>query len=261
MNRHLAERLVLESALRQAIPSGELILHYQPQIHLSDGKVRSCEALVRWNHLGSGLIHPQRFIPLAEETGLILPLGRWVFTEACRQQVRWNERGIRISVNISAAQFRWEGFIGSITNTLAETGADPRQMALEFTGNALVNLNDTLLERIFRLKGMGFGIFLDDFGTGYSSLSSLKRLPISGLKLDRSLIEDIPHDVDNCAITTVALLIARELGMKVVAKGVENQSQVTFLQERQCGILQGYYYSKPLDAYAFEQWLEDFDNK
>ncbi|MCL2022507.1 MAG: EAL domain-containing protein [Betaproteobacteria bacterium] len=260
MNRRSVERLALESALRLGIPRNELLLHYQPQIHLADGKARSCEALARWKHPEKGMIYPLQFISLAEETGLVLPLGQWVFTEACWQQVRWKEYGITILINVSAMQFRWEHFVDSVAHILTETGADPKRIGLEITESTLMNLNDMLLERIYRLKGMGFELFLDDFGTGYCGLAYLKRLPISGLKLAQSFIADLPHDADSCAITTTAILMARELGMAVVAEGVENQAQVAFLQERHCDILQGYYFSKPLAESDFELWLREFES-
>jgi len=257
MNQHSVEQLMLESALRLGIPRNELVLHYQPQIHLGK-KVQSCEALVRWMHPVEGMIPPAQFIPLAEETGLILALGQWVFAEACRQQVRWQEYEIPIAVNISGVQFRWDSFVDGIIHILTDTGANPKQIELEITESALMNLNDTLLERIYTLKNIGFSFSLDDFGTGYSSLSYLKRLPITTLKLDRSFIMDLPHDADSCSITTAALLMAKELGMTVVAEGVENKAQLAFLQQHGCDILQGYYFSKPLDVPAFEQWLRTF---
>lgn len=260
MNRHLLEQLLLESALRMAIPRNELVLYYQPQIHLGNGKVQSCEALVRWQHPENGLILPGQFILMAEETGLILPLGQWVFTEACRQQVRWKEYEITIAVNISGEQFRRDGFVEDITRILKETEADPKHIELEITESALMNLNDTLLERIYTLKSMGFALSLDDFGTGYSSLSYLKRLPIDCLKLDQSFVMDLPYDADSCSIASAALLMAKELGMSVVAEGVENQAQMTFLQQHQCDILQGYYFSKPLPAPNFELWLQAFES-
>ncbi|MDR2637926.1 MAG: EAL domain-containing protein, partial [Zoogloeaceae bacterium] len=258
MTQRAVENLMLENALRQGIQRDELILFYQPQIGSAKGNVPSCEALVRWRHPDIGLISPAQFIPLAEDSGLIIPLGQWVFTEACRQQVRWANRDIVIAVNVSAVQFLREDFVTSVENILMETGADPRRLELEITESALMQLSDSLIERIYRLKGMGFELSLDDFGTGYSSLSYLKRLPIARLKLDQSFVANLPHDPDNRAITTATLLMANELNMDVVAEGVETQAQMTFLKKHGCAILQGFLFGRPMSVPNFESWLQDF---
>ena len=258
MDRKSAERLALERALRLGIARNELVLHYQPLIDQESGKVHSCEALLRWNHPENGIIHPAEFIPLAEETGLILPLGQWVFSEVCRQQVRWKDYGLKISANVSAMRFSREHFVDNVASSLVETGADPKRIVLEIMESTLMNMDSRLWEQIYRLKSIGFELFIDDFGTGYSSLFYLKRLPISGLKLSRTVIADLLHDADSRAVVSTALMMAREMGMTVVAKGVETGAQVEFLRELNCDILQGYYFSKPLEAAEFEQWLQKY---
>ncbi|MDR0529460.1 MAG: EAL domain-containing protein [Zoogloeaceae bacterium] len=260
MTRDTVEHLALENALRQGIPRNELILHYQPQIASGTRHVPSCEALVRWNHPDIGMVSPAQFIPLAEETGLIVPLGQRVFADACRQQILWAQRGMNltIAVNISAMQFRREDFVKSLEDMLYDSGADPRLIELEITESALMQLNNTLLERIYQLKSMGFSLSLDDFGTGYSSLSYLKRLPIARLKLDQSFVAHLPHDLDNRAIATATLRMARELGMEVVAEGVETREQADFLDAHGCALLQGFFFGKPMPAERFESWLKEF---
>jgi diguanylate cyclase (GGDEF)-like protein len=261
MNRRIMDMLSLEGALRHGIPRGELVLFYQPQIHLASGKAASCEALVRWQHPKLGMVPPVQFIPMAEKTGLILPLGDWVFAEACRQQRQWQAEGITIAVNVSAIQLQQEHFISMIETTLLTTGANPHKIELEITESALMDMNEQMMERLYRLKSFGFYLAMDDFGTGYSSLAYLKRLPISRIKLDQSFVADLPHNADSCAITTATLLMAKELKLQVVAEGVETIEHVYYLKNYDCDILQGYYYGKPMDAEKFSKWLQAFDTQ
>ena len=259
MNVRATERLLLENALRRAIATDQLSLHYQPQIDARSGRTMGCEALVRWNDPAQGPISPARFIPVAEDSGLIIQLGDWVLREACRQQVRWSQAGLGevcIAVNISALQFRRAEFVDSVIAILQETGASPSAIELEITESALMQPGEQLLERLHQLVGHGLSLALDDFGTGYSSLAYLKRLPIARLKVDQSFVADLPGDPEDAAVVTATLSMARDLGLEVVAEGVETQQQRAFLCERQCTLMQGYLFSRPLAADDFAGWLK-----
>ena len=259
MNVRATERLLLENALRRAIATDQLSLHYQPQIDTRSGRTMGCEALVRWNDPAQGPISPARFIPVAEDSGLIIQLGDWVLREACRQQVRWSQAGLGevcIAVNISALQFRRAEFVDSVVAILQETGASPSAIELEITESALMQPGEQLLERLHQLVGHGLSLALDDFGTGYSSLAYLKRLPIARLKVDQSFVADLPGDPEDAAVVTATLSMARDLGLEVVAEGVETQQQRAFLCERQCTLMQGYLFSRPLAADDFAGWLK-----
>lgn len=257
MNQRAMIRLQMESALRRAIERGEMILHYQPQLELASGHINACEALVRWLDPAKGMIPPLDFIPLAEESGLILPLGDWVMREACLQQARWAAEGIHlgVAINISALQFQQADFVEKVARTISETGANPREIELEITESALLASTDTLVAQLERVRALGVTLALDDFGTGYSCLAYLKRLPIERLKIDRSFVKDLPGDAEDAAIASATLSMARDLGMDVVAEGVENQAQCDYLAERRCGSIQGYFISKPLAADALSAWL------
>lgn len=258
MNVRAFERLMLENGLRRAIERNELVLHYQPQIDVETGRIVGAEALVRWNHPEMGLVLPNQFIPVAEDSGLIGPLGVWALNAACRQQVRWRESGLTdllVAINISALQFRKTDFVETVSEILAATGADPRCIELEITESALMQPSDDLFERLDRLVAMGLTLALDDFGTGYSSLAYLKRLPIHRLKLDRSFVIDLPGDPEDAAIATATLSLARDLGMGVVAEGVESAAQRDFLAVRGCRVMQGYLFARPLDVADFDRWI------
>ncbi|ANQ84734.1 EAL domain-containing protein [Azoarcus olearius] len=258
MNTRALERLLLENALRRAIERNELTLHYQPQVAATSDRPNGCEALVRWQHPDFGLVPPAQFIPIAEDSGLIVPLGEWVLREACRQQVKWARSGLHlmVGVNISALQFRRADFVDSVVQVLAETGANPERIELEITESALMDASDALSRRLRELANMGLSLALDDFGTGYSSLAYLKRLPIGRLKIDRSFVKDLPGDPEDAAVTAATLSLARDLGLEVVAEGVETVAQRDFLVARGCHTLQGYLYSRPLDVAAFEAWMQ-----
>lgn len=256
MNVRAFERMMLENALRRGLERRELVLYYQPQVHGRNGRIIGCEALLRWQHPDMGLVPPSHFIPVAEDSGLIIPIGEWVLAEACRQQVRWAAHGLTVAVNISALQFRKADFVEMVERTLRETGADPAALELEITESALMQPNDELFNRLHRLRALGITLALDDFGTGYSSLAYLKRLPISRLKLDRSFVMDIPHDPEDVAIATATLSMAADLGMEVVAEGVETEAQVNFLNQKGCQVLQGFLFGRPLPVPAFEALLD-----
>ncbi len=262
MNARAIERLELEGALRLAIQRSQLTLHYQPQIDITTGQAVGCEALVRWQHPERGLVPPSQFIPVAEASGLIIPLGEWVLREACRQQVRWARAGLgnlMVAVNISALQFQRRDFCDTVKNILAETGANPAHVELEITESALMDSGDDLATRLQLLVDHGLTLALDDFGTGYSCLSYLKRLPLARIKIDRSFIVDLPGNTEDAAVVTAALSMARDLGMDVVAEGVESAAQRAFLAERHCRLMQGYLFARPLEADAFEAWVRSIN--
>jgi len=258
MTFRASERLSLEAALRRALERQEFVLHFQPQIEPRSGHVSGAEALIRWQHPERGLLLPSSFITIAEDTGMIMPIGEWVLQETCKQQQRWLKAGlppIRLAVNISGLQFLRPDFVNLVSRALADSGADPRLLELELTESTLMEPDEALINRLIELRHMGFTLALDDFGTGYSSLSYLKRLPITRLKVDRSFIRDLPGDQEDTAIAVATLSMARDLGLDVVAEGVESVDQMEFLLERGCANMQGFYFSKPLPAAEFEQFL------
>ncbi|MEB0139274.1 MULTISPECIES: EAL domain-containing protein [unclassified Undibacterium] len=253
-------RLNMEGALRRGLENEEFTLHYQAKIDLLSKKVIGAEALVRWHHPQIGLIYPVEFIPLAEESGLILPLGEWVLAQACRQQVLWrNSLGseVKIAVNMSSRQFRQEDLAERIAAIIHRTGADPRHLILELTESMVMqDVNSTLIA-LRALKNLGLSISLDDFGTGYSSLSYLRRFPIDELKIDKSFINDIHTNPDDAAIASAIIAMGLSLGLNVVAEGVEKKQQVDLLKTMRCTQVQGYYFAKPMDAAAFAQYYSE----
>lgn len=258
MNVRALDRLLIESGLRRALERDELVLHYQPQIDTLSDRTIGVEALLRWHHPEMGSIAPDRFIPIAENCGLISPLGAWVMHTAFCQQAAWARQGwsnLVVAVNISALQFRKADFVDGVRELLLESGATPSQIELEITESALMQPSDELFDRLTELVRMGVKLALDDFGTGYSSLAYLKRLPINRLKLDKSFVRDLPGDPEDAAITSAAISMARDLGMEVVAEGVETVEQSAYLAERGCTIMQGYLFAHPMPASALEQQL------
>ncbi|GBG01388.1 hypothetical protein AZSI13_07150 [Azospira sp. I13] len=256
MNARVSQRLQIENDLRQALQRQELLLHYQPQYDLADGALVGCEALLRWQHPERGMVGPDRFIPVAEETGLILPIGHWVLREACRQAKAWQERGlppIPVAVNISAVQFRQANLVELVEGALAESGLAPRWLELELTESMLMEDGERHSATLSRLKAMGVGLALDDFGTGYSSLAYLKRFSLDKLKIDRSFIRDLPEDAEDAAITTAIIDIARHLGLATVAEGVETEAQRSFLNTRGCSQMQGFLMARPMAAEQLEE--------
>ncbi|MFZ6758044.1 EAL domain-containing protein [Undibacterium sp. Ji50W] len=257
-------RLNMEGALRRGLERHEFTLHYQPKIELASGRIVGAEALVRWHHPQIGLIHPIEFIPLAEETGLIIPLGEWVLAEACRQQVSWKKAGLadlKIAVNMSPRQFRQEDLSERVASIFTETGADPAQVTLELTESMVMQDVNSTLVALRALKNLGLSISLDDFGTGYSSLSYLRRFPIDELKIDKSFINDIHENPDDAAIASAIIAMALSLGLSVVAEGVEKKEQAERLRKMGCSQVQGYYFARPMDAAGFTTRFREHINE
>jgi diguanylate cyclase (GGDEF)-like protein/PAS domain S-box-containing protein len=251
LNVQMKERLTLESGLRQAIEKQELFLAYQPQMDLISGKIVGVEALLRWQHPELGLVPPDKFISIAENSGLIIPIGEWALRTACAQARKWQDEGLAavpIAVNVSAVQFRQDGFRDLIKNVLHDTGLAPEFLELELTESLLLTNADVMFSVLRELNEMGLQLAIDDFGTGYSSLSYLKQFPVKKLKIDRSFIKNVAVNASDAAITTAIIGMARSLGLKVIAEGVENDAQVFFLREHRCDEVQGYYFSKPISA-------------
>jgi diguanylate cyclase (GGDEF)-like protein len=252
------ERLELETALRFALDKREIEVHYQPLIDLQTNQVFGMEALVRWYNPKLGWISPGEFIPLAEETGLIIPIGNYVFKEACRQTKQWMDLGLpalTVSVNISVNQFHQPDFLKFVTATLEETGIQPKFICLEITENVAMKNIAYMLETMNQLKEIGIKISIDDFGTGYSSLNYLKRFRVHTLKIDQSFIKDITEDGDNAAIVTALIAMSQRLKIKSLAEGVETIEQLKFLRDQGCDEIQGFIYSKALPSEAFEQLI------
>jgi diguanylate cyclase (GGDEF)-like protein len=253
MTERVSRRLSTETDLRRALERGEFFLHYQPLIDLGAGRVSGAEALLRWPHTEQRCMSPAEFIPIAEDTGLIIPLGEWVLLEACSQAQAWQARcpGLRISVNLSARQFRQKDLIGMIERVLGETGLAPTLLELELTESMLMHHAEETVGILERLDEMGVHLAIDDFGTGYSSLSYLKRFPIHSLKIDRSFVRDISSDPDDAAIVTAIVAMARSLNLKVTAEGVETEEQAAFLRSLACHQAQGYHFGHPMPAAEF----------
>jgi diguanylate cyclase (GGDEF)-like protein/PAS domain S-box-containing protein len=250
MKRRATDRLSLETRLRKAIHDENLLLLYQPQISLVSGKMIGAEALVRWNDSGR-IIEPSAFIPMAEESRLILPLGEWVLRSACRQTKEWEMLGmtpLRTAVNLSARQFQQHDLVQMVSRVLKETRLDPSALELEITETTAMQNGEVTVEVLRALRDIGVGISIDDFGTGYSSLEYLKRFPINAVKIDKAFVHDITSDESDAAIVAAVIGIARSLRLRVVAEGVETEDQFTFLQRRQCDEAQGFYFSRPVPA-------------
>jgi diguanylate cyclase (GGDEF)-like protein len=244
-----SRRMKIEDHLRRAMDREELLLHYQPQVDPLNDSVVGVEALLRWNSLALGSVGPQEFIPVAEETGLILPIGEWVIRQACAQAVRWQSQGLpplRMAVNLSARQIMEKGLVETVSNILAETGFDPGNLELEITESMLAEDTDGVVDTLHRLKALGVKLAIDDFGTGYSGLGYVKRFPVDRLKIDRSFISDIPTDSNACAVTLAVVALAHSLKLGITAEGVESEAQLAFLRERGCNEIQGFLYSTPL---------------
>jgi diguanylate cyclase (GGDEF)-like protein len=249
MNVHTAERLELESDLRHALERGEFVLHYQPKVETMTGLITGTEALLRWKHPLRGLVQPMDFIPLAEETGLIVPIGEWVLATACARNKAWQDQGLTkltVAVNLSARQFADPLLLSKLTRIIQTSGLDPSSLELEITESMVMLHGDRAVAVLEKLKSIGVQIAIDDFGTGYSSLSYLKRFPIDTLKVDHSFIRDIPADSGDKKITRAIIAMAHSLRLKVVAEGVETADQLTFLRAQRCDAVQGYFLYRPL---------------
>ncbi|MGX5173978.1 EAL domain-containing protein [Aliikangiella sp. IMCC44653] len=258
MNASARKRLRLETDLRKALAKDELHLHYQPQIDSRTGRVTSVEALLRWSHPTLGLVSPDEFIPIAEESGLIVNIGNWVLFNACAQAKLWLDKGAhftRMAVNVSACQFDHPNFLDNVFAALKENKLSACHLELELTESIIMSNLGESVQKLLRLKEMGIRLAVDDFGTGYSSLSYLKSLPIDTLKIDRSFIGDISEASEDCAIVSAIMALAEKLKLKVVAEGVEDICQINFLKHNYCALLQGYYFSRPNSASVIERLL------
>jgi diguanylate cyclase (GGDEF)-like protein/PAS domain S-box-containing protein len=258
MNRHALERIELEQDLRLALKRGEFELHYQPKFCVASNSVIAAEALIRWRHPRRGLVFPDKFIPLAEETSLITEIGEWVIRSACRQIVAWKAQGVelqRVAVNLSAIQLESDTFIGMVERILRETGVPIKAIEFELTESMILRNPDRSLVTLNRLHELGIHLALDDFGTGYSSLSYLKRLPVDSLKIDRSFVEGVPSDVNGMQIVRMICALAKSVLLEVVAEGIETEEQRRFLIELGCDFLQGHLISKALPAEEFRAFL------
>jgi EAL domain-containing protein (putative c-di-GMP-specific phosphodiesterase class I) len=259
MNERLVERLRLEADLRKAIVRNELILHYQPQVDLATDQIVGVEALIRWQHPQLGMVSPVRFIPLAEETGLIGPIGDWVIRTAVAQNVAWQCAGygqLRLSVNLSAYQFGQPELVESIAAVLQEHAMESHQLEIELTESMVMKDVDRAISVLRNLKALGVKLSIDDFGTGYSSLSYLKRFPIDELKIDQSFVQDIATNTDDAAIVLAIISLAHSLRLRVIAEGVETASQLDFLRQHGCDEMQGYHFSRPLPAAELGKLLQ-----
>lgn len=245
------EHIKLESALRKGIQNGELVLHYQPQLDLKDGKIKRVEALVRWESPELGLVSPAAFIPLAEETGLIMPIGEWALHEACRTAKQWIDNGyepISIAVNVSPKQFRYQDIVSIVKEAITKSNLPGEYLEVEITETAVMDNVENAIEKLKNLREMGVHVSVDDFGTGYTSISYLKQYPINTLKIDQSFIKGIPQNPHDIGITTAVIALGHNLGLEIVAEGVETIEQMQFLSEHGCDMIQGYYISRPLPA-------------
>jgi diguanylate cyclase (GGDEF)-like protein len=268
MEYETRERLRLENDLRRALQRDEFRVHYQPVVHLETSRIVGMEALVRWEHPERGVILPDEFVPLAEEIGLIIPIGRWVLREACRQAHNWHKHypaelrsPLSMSVNLSTRQLRDSDVVEDVEGLLLETGLDPKDLILEITESAVVGAEEHRIGTLRRLQVLGVRFALDDFGTGYSSLSYLKRLPVSLLKIDRSFVERIGQDAEDEVLVSGIVYVASALGLSVVAEGVETPQQLAQVKVLGCKLGQGHYFSEPLPSEAAGELLATYERK
>lgn len=258
MNERALQRLELEAILRQALKENWFTLHYQPQINISNGEIVGCEALIRMSHPERGIVSPNEFIPTAEESGLILPIGEWVIKEACRQMKRWHDEQhgeLIIAVNVSPLQFRHPNLVEVVQQALQESGLEARYLELEFTEGALMTNVASTLELMNTFKRMGLRLSIDDFGTGYSSLNYLKQFPVDRLKIDQSFVRNIVFDPSDAAIVQAIIALARSLGLSTIAEGVETEAQLGYLRSLHCNELQGFFFSPPVSTDGFIKLL------
>jgi diguanylate cyclase (GGDEF)-like protein/PAS domain S-box-containing protein len=258
LNVNSLQRLALESSLRRALERQEFQLHYQAKRDIGNGSITGMEALLRWEHPDLGTIAPLRFIPVAEETGLIVPIGKWVLRTACLQNVAWQKQGLPpvcIAVNLTAGQFSDENLVQDVTSILAATGMDPHLLELEITESLLIHDVESTLRVLTALKALGIRIAIDDFGTGYSTLATLQRFPLDTIKIDRSFIRDITSATDDTGLADAVIAIGKSLSLNVVAQGVETKDQAAFLRAHACDELQGFYFNRPLPADQFTKLL------
>jgi len=253
------ERINMVSSLRQALDRQELEVHYQPQVSLPNRQIVSAEALIRWNHPENGLLQPARFLALAEESGLIVPIGLWVLRTACEQICHWKAAGLpiqRVAVNLAGKQIRRADLLLQVRDILRQTGCRPDWLELEITEGFIMRETDSAIQILQDLRRIGVHLAIDDFGTGYSSLSHLKRLPIDRLKIDRSFIRDLARDPSDAAITRAVIALGTSLKLEITAEGVENAYQERFLVRESCHQAQGFRYGRPMPAHKLQKMLE-----
>jgi diguanylate cyclase (GGDEF)-like protein/PAS domain S-box-containing protein len=263
LNTRAHEKFLLIEELRLAIVRSEFVLHYQPQVDLRTGRIFAVEALIRWNHPRLGLVAPMKFVPLAEETGLIVPIGDWVLQTACRQCKAWQDAGLphlNMSVNVSARQFRDKSWIARVVAALAETGLQAQYLELEITESLVMQHLEQAVATMKELQALGVQLAIDDFGTGYSSLNALKNFPIARLKIDKSFICDLPSNESDKAVASAVISLGQKLNLRVIAEGVETDAQIAFLRQSNCDEMQGYHFSRPIAADAMEALLHKAAN-
>jgi len=251
IKKHIFNQIHLENALHRALDNSEFIIYYQPKINLADKKIVGIEALLRWQHENFGIVSPAQFIPLAEQNGLIVPIGDWLTSSICKQIKEWKKQGLqvpRVAINVSGGQLREQDFIGKVSTLMQQTEVCGTELEFELTESILIKSSPETLNKLGQIRKMGIGISIDDFGTGYSSLQYLKNFPHDHIKIDQSFIRDIVNDQNTASIVSSIISLAHKMGVKVIAEGVENNDQVQYLIEHHCDEIQGFFYSKPLSA-------------
>jgi EAL domain-containing protein (putative c-di-GMP-specific phosphodiesterase class I)/ActR/RegA family two-component response regulator len=260
LNKRIMRRMTMEKHLRRALERNEFLLHYQPQADFATGRINGMEALIRWQSPELGLTPPGSFIPLAEETGLIVPIGEWVLKTACLQNKAWQDAGLpclTLAINLSPRQFRQENLVEVVARTLRETGLEPRYLELEIVESLLMHDVESAVRLTGKLKELGVCMTMDDFGTGYSSLSYLRQFPFDKIKIDQSFIRNITSDPDNAAIARAMIALAHSLRLRVIAEGIETDGQLNYLLSHGCDEMQGFYFSRPMPAQQLEQMLRE----
>ncbi|HCY83816.1 MAG TPA: signal transduction protein [Desulfobacteraceae bacterium] len=259
LNDKARKRIEMENNLRTAVEAEEFVLYYQPKVDIDSSRIVGAEALIRWQHPQQGMVPPFQFIPVAEETGLIIDIGRWVLKDACRQTITWQQQGLTpvpVAVNVSPRQFQYPGFYEDVSTALRQSGLDPHLLELEITESMLMSDVEQVIDKLRRLTGVGLNLAIDDFGTGYSNLSYLVRFPVSTLKIDRTFVKDLETDDSMAGLTHSIIAMSKNLNLKIVAEGAENEQHIQFLKDHGCDVVQGYYYSKPVPAEEFAQLLK-----
>ncbi len=255
------DRLIVETKLNRALDNGEFEVYYQPKINLKTLQMTGMEALIRWNNPDLGRVFPDMFIPIAEETGLIVPIGHWVLKRSCEDLMRWRSKGydLKVAVNLSLKQFIQKDLYMSVRNVLQETGVDPEHLELEITESTIMVDTENTRDSLDKLSSLGISFAIDDFGTGFSSIGYLTRIPIDTIKIDKSFTQGIDSSEDSLSIVRSVIQLSRNLNIEVVAEGVENEVHLRLLREMECDLAQGYYFGRPVPAGEFEKLLEGWD--